>query len=215
MPNSILMPRYLVLPAGLSLLLCSLALFAAAAAIPSALRVKDAALARAAPALAALTPGTALAEGDDIAGIIILGGSITRVREAANLARRYPKATIVLSGPSDAETALARSDGAFLSRLVLDLRARNTFENAWNSKELARPDPRQRWLLVTSAVHMPRAMTAFCSVGFQVEPWPVHDTPTESRDAAQQVQHEILGLIAYRLLGRTRFLVWSPIQRCA
>ena len=68
---------------------------------------------------------------------------------------------------------------------------------------------------VTSAVHMPRALTVFCSNGFAVEPWPIKDTPTESGEVARQVQHELLGLLAYRLLGRTRVLVESSNGRCA
>ncbi len=197
-----------------SFAVCGLFL-AATAGLLSAHGARDAAVARAAPMLAALIPEAALAENDDVTGIVVLGGGVRRVREAIKLAKRYPLAAVLLTGPGEAEIALASSDNSVLPRLMLDLRARNTYENALFSKSLAQPKPGQRWVLVTSAVHMPRALTVFCSTGFEIEPWPVHDTPTESGEAAQQVQHELLGLLAYRLLGRTRDLVRSPSQRCA
>ena len=40
-------------------------------------------------------------------------------------------------------------------------RSRNTIENAAFSRLLADPKPGERWLLLTSAYHMPRAMAAF------------------------------------------------------
>jgi uncharacterized SAM-binding protein YcdF (DUF218 family) len=39
--------------------------------------------------------------------------------------------------------------------------------------QLAAPKPGERWLLVTSAYHMPRAVGLFRKVGFAVEPYPV------------------------------------------
>lgn len=195
-----------------SFIACSLVVLTAAAALPAALKAKDAVLTRAAPLLAGWISGTTLAAGDDVTGIVVLGGSVSRVREAIKLAGRYPKATVLLTGPGDVEKAMASSEGSIRSRLVLDLRARNTFENAWLSKSIVRPRAGERWLLVTSAVHMPRALTAFSAAGFQVEPWPVQDTPRNNLLAARQVQHELLGLLAYRLLGRTKVLISSPGQ---
>ena len=196
-------------------LACSLVLLATAALLPSALEAKNEALARVAPTLAGWIAGASLGKGDNITGIVVLGGSVDRVLEALKLARRYPKATVLLTGPGEEEKVVARSDRSVLSRLLLDLRARNTFENAVFSKDLARPRLGQRWVLVTSAVHMPRALSAFCAAGFQVEPWPVQDTPRNKSQAARQVQHELLGLLAYRLLGRTNVLVTSPRRKCA
>ena len=45
--------------------------------------------------------------------------------------------------------------------------------DAWFTKRLINPSPSQRWVLITSAWHMPRAMGCFRKVGFAVEPWPV------------------------------------------
>ena len=46
-------------------------------------------------------------------------------------------------------------------------------EEARFCAELVNPTPIQRWLLVTSALQMPRALAR--AAGFNVEPWPVYD----------------------------------------
>jgi uncharacterized SAM-binding protein YcdF (DUF218 family) len=58
-------------------------------------------------------------------------------------------------------------------RVILEREARNTIENARFTKAIASPKPGQRWLLITSAYHMPRAVSLFREVGFPVEPYPV------------------------------------------
>ena len=86
------------------------------------------------------------------------------------------------------------------------------------TKALVDPKPGQRWLLVTSAWHMPRAMAAFRKAGFQVEPWPVDyrtagwsdafhlfpfESPAQGLRQLDLAVHEWLGLLAYRLSGRS------------
>ena len=63
--------------------------------------------------------------------------------------------------------------GIAKSRLMMERRSRNTQENAEFSKALAAPKPGERWLLVTSAFHMPRSVGLFRKAGFAVEPYPV------------------------------------------
>ena len=185
------------------------------ASAPGLQGLRDAVLARAAPVLTALMPRTTLSDRDRIAGIVVLGGGPGRIYEAASLAKRFPGARVVLSGPGEEEAAFAASEPSLRGRLVIEPRARNTFENAVYSRDLIKPGAGQRWLLVTSAVHMPRAYSAFCAAGFRTEPWPVDDLPAAASAAAGQVQHEILGLIAYRLMGRIRAFVARPGQTCA
>lgn len=57
--------------------------------------------------------------------------------------------------------------------ILVDRTARNTMENAVNAKKIAAPKPGERWLLVTSAFHMPRAIGLFRAAGFPVEAYPV------------------------------------------
>ncbi len=185
------------------------------------------------------------------AGIIVLGGAIiantlaTRgevgINEAGErivavpaLAKRYPAARIIYSGgdsglfvgrgsEADVVTELFESLGIPASRLTLEGRSRNTMENAVYSKALAQPKPGERWLLVTSAVHMPRAMGAFRQTGFAVEAYPVDYQTNGWRDVAglsgslsgallrtDNALHEWIGLIAYRITGKTAELFPGP-----
>jgi uncharacterized SAM-binding protein YcdF (DUF218 family) len=185
---------------------------------------------------------------DRVDGIILLGGAvdeaITRARraptvndsaerviETAALARRYPAATIVLSGGeglraigwSEAEPTrdILESLGVPADRMVLETRSRNTIENAANSLALVHPKPGQNWLLVTSAFHMPRAVGCFRHVGWKVIPYPVdyRTAPgvmsrdyfvTERLSILELAVKEWIGLTAYYLVGRTDTLFPGP-----
>ncbi|MDP4026177.1 YdcF family protein [Methylobacterium sp. NEAU 140] len=183
------------------------------------------------------------ADGPAPAGIVVLGGGIESglseardqviVNEAgerpiyfADLARRFPGARLVFSGGSgfvgggvsEADIVSRHADvlGLPRSRLILENRSRNTHENAAFSAALVKPKPGERWLLVTSAWHMPRAMGCFREAGFTVDAFPV-DYGTRgwrdvtrlhgfSSDGLLQLDlavKEWVGLIAYRLAGYT------------
>jgi uncharacterized SAM-binding protein YcdF (DUF218 family) len=178
-------------------------------------------------------------------GIIVLGGPIDadlsvtydtpvvrsapdRIVAGAMLARRYPNARIIFTGGSanlisndareaDYASAIFEGLGIDKSRLIMERRARNTYENAVLSKELVQPKPGERWLLVTSAYHMPRSVGLFRKVGFPVEPYPVdwHVGPnlraafsfsTVADDGFARTDtavREWMGLLAYWITGRT------------
>ena len=178
----------------------------------------------------------------EVDGIVALGGGIdlaiserrgvATFRDAAErfitlveLARRYPNARVVFSGGRGwlADASLSEADvvreflrrhGLDERRVVLEDRARNTYENAKLAKSLAAPAAGERWLLVTSAFHMPRAVGAFRQVGWPVIPYPV-DYRTSGAidllavpDAASrwaeldEAIRSWLGLAAYWLTGR-------------
>src|ERR1051325_6589051 len=135
------------------------------------------------------------------AGIICLGGAVDtvvspvrgevalneaaeRMTAIAGLVRRYPQAHLLFSGgsgrliydgPTEAELAvrLFESFGIERSRIILESKSRDTDENARFTRELVQPRAGERWLIVTSAHHMPRAIGAFRAVGFSVEGFPV------------------------------------------
>lgn len=184
-------------------------------------------------------------------GIIVLGGSVGPnmsaahhtpvVRQAADrmfapveLARRYPNARIVFTGgtpnliASDAREAdwsaiLLENMGIPKDRLILERNSRNTYENALFTKQLVAPKPGERWLLVTSAFHMPRSVGLFRAAGFDVEAYPV-DWRTggpeslfaftnQGGDGLSRTDiavREWIGLVAYRLMGRTADLLPGP-----
>jgi uncharacterized SAM-binding protein YcdF (DUF218 family) len=121
-------------------------------------------------------------------GQVHLNDAAERVTEAAVLALRYPAARVVLAGggatlgpiggdlPSEAAAmaALLTQVGVAPDRLVLEEQSRNTAGNAAFSLALAQPKAGERWLLVTSASHMPRAMAVFEREGWPgLTAWPV------------------------------------------
>jgi uncharacterized SAM-binding protein YcdF (DUF218 family) len=162
-------------------------------------------------------------------GIIVLGGeSGERITVLAELARDFPQARLVYSGADDDDIAknllskFARLGGD-QERVTMERRSRNTFENAVYSRKLIQPRPNERWLLVTSALHMPRAIGCFRRAGFRVEGYPMQYT-TEDRSRLQTgfglgsgslarldaAMKEWIGLVVYRLTGRTSELFPAP-----
>jgi uncharacterized SAM-binding protein YcdF (DUF218 family) len=130
---------------------------------------------------------------DHVNGIILLGGfhldsrmaserfdirsgMSERLTETVRLSKLYPEAKILYSG-GGTEAQLGKEIlmrlGVECERIIIEDRSRNTAENARLSKIIAAPKESEKWLLVTSAFHMPRAMGAFRAVGFPVEATPV------------------------------------------
>lgn len=183
-------------------------------------------------------------------GIVVLGGSVNqfiteargqpalteraeRLTETVALARRFPEARIVFTGgsasvtrPDVKETMVARmffqGMGVDPARLVLEEESRNTFENAVFTRRLVDPKPGERWLLVTSADHMPRSVGAFRQAGWELVPYPV-DYRTAGLGALRpgtnmiaglrwfaDALREYMALAVYRVLGRTDALFPGP-----
>lgn len=171
-------------------------------------------------------------------GAPALNEAAERMVEAAMLARRFPEAKIAFSGGdagilykagSEAQGAetLLTALGVPRDRLILEAKSRDTYENAaFLKEELTRQGeigPGKRWLLVTSAYHMPRAMGAFRKAGSEVEPWPVDyrtrgeadllrpfDKVSEGLRRVDVATREWAGLLAYWLRGRSDALFPAP-----
>jgi uncharacterized SAM-binding protein YcdF (DUF218 family) len=165
---------------------------------------------------------------------ISFGPAADRLLAAVDLHRQYPAARIVFSGGNSnlifkgmPESELAErfleDYGVPSDDIVVDRTSRNTIENAANAKEIAAPKPGERWLLVTSAAHMPRAIGLFRAAGFRVEAYPV-DWLTGGWGDAMQLRlsllggfvrldiaaHEWEGLFIDWLMGRTSALFPGP-----
>jgi uncharacterized SAM-binding protein YcdF (DUF218 family) len=154
-----------------------------------------------------------ISDAERITGIIALGGGFERIREAGRLARRYPHLRVFVSGTRLVDHKLLGRD-INPARVVFETHSRNTHENAVFAKAAIKPKPGERWLLVTSASHMPRAMGSFRQNSFPVEAWPVYDQG-EGHPAYEIAEHEWLGLIAYRFLGRSSALFPAPSKGMA
>jgi uncharacterized SAM-binding protein YcdF (DUF218 family) len=154
-------------------------------------------------------------------GIIVLGGAGNAgIETVTTLSRDYPKARIVFSGfhPDRTLTRFARLGGD-PSRVYVESRARTTFEDSVYAAALLTPKPGERWLLVTVASHMPRAVGCFRVTGFDVKPYPVAfqsgffglgGTSSEALYQLDTAAKEWIGLLAYRLMGRTDALFPGP-----
>jgi uncharacterized SAM-binding protein YcdF (DUF218 family) len=184
-------------------------------------------------------------------GIVVLGGAFEtlvsttrpdiplndaaeRMTASAALALRYPEARIIFTGgvgsllyggPTEGELArrFYASLGIAASRVTIEEESRDTAENARFTWPLAAPKPGERWLLVTSAFHMPRAIGAFRRVGFAVEAYPVDYRTRGVEDLARPFAslgeglrrtdvavREWIGLVIYRIAGRTAELFPGP-----
>lgn len=186
-------------------------------------------------------------------GIIVLGGSVNEYLSALRegrrtvfvgaaerltaplaLLKRYPQARLIFSGGSANVAYSGVSEAATVQRLWRSLgvddsaalyegKSRNTWENAVFTRDLAQPKPGERWLLVTSATHMPRSVGIFRQVGFPVIPYPVDfrtdgnmwrfSTPRFTGQAIELVDlavHEWLGLAIYRLTGKSAAFLPAP-----
>ncbi|MBF0248536.1 MAG: YdcF family protein, partial [Alphaproteobacteria bacterium] len=137
---------------------------------------------------------------DDVAGIIVLGGSVNpslsqareqvalnhnaaRLTQFMVLANRYPDAKLVFTGgigslsgigPTEASTAklFFAEMGMDTNRVIFEDRSRNTMESAEYTKNFKATGDGP-WVLITSARHMPRAVGLFRRAGWDVTPYPV------------------------------------------
>jgi uncharacterized SAM-binding protein YcdF (DUF218 family) len=156
-----------------------------------------------------------------------IGESAERLTTFVSLARRFSDVKLVYAGGQGA-IGVQEYKAAFTARLffeqmgvdpnrvIFDSQSRNTMENAQNTFKLVKPKKGEKWVLITSAWHMSRSVGIFRKLGWEVIPYPV-DFQTASkleltlvipprlsstRDVSN-VLYEWIGLIYYRLLGRT------------
>ncbi len=182
-----------------------------------------------------------------IAGIVLLAGSerpsttashgepqlnahAVRYTTTLRLARQYPQARIVFVGGPPRNARTGELDQSGVARLLLpqmgldparlsyDERSSDTCDSAANAQARVRPQPGEHWVVVTSAVHLPRTVACFRAVGWEVIPQPADfqvvmgSTNPGVFEVAHNLMlldlglHEWLGLVYYRLSGRTRTL---------
>jgi uncharacterized SAM-binding protein YcdF (DUF218 family) len=181
-----------------------------------------------------------------IDGIIMLGGGeapkLARWRdqplllgnpgkyfEALDLLHRFPDVKLIVAAgngswnpagthETDVAAALFAQAGIPADRIILESESRDTYENFRNAKAIVTPKPNERWVLLTSALHMPRSVAIAREVGFPVIAWPSDYTTRPAHLMLTQdfgwslglldgIFHEWAGLIVYRLTGRTATLL--------
>jgi len=180
---------------------------------------------------------------DHVEGIIIIGsdenavlseargqpivrGSAGEYLVFATLARQYPQAKLVYAGGTGllgpVSSKLSNADvakqaltgfGIPLDRMVFESQSRNTHENAVDAAALVHPKPQEKWLLVTSAFHMPRSIASFRKEGWNVYAAPANYYTTGKLNSdlnfnfsghigeVTAATHEYYGLLSYWLMG--------------
>jgi hypothetical protein len=144
----------------------------------------------------------------------------------SRLGQDYPKARLALCGFGPAGKNLTkRLAGAGLDAAHINIvsQSRTTAEDAHYSAALLKPKPDESWLLITAAMHMPRAVGCFRAVGFQVQPYPLEfvtrgrsgpfalfATGSSALIQFDRAAKEWIGLIAYRVMGKTDTLFPGP-----
>ena len=163
----------------------------------------------------------------------VIGSAVERLTAMAKLAKQYPNAKVIFSGgagdPSQPDLKEAHYIAPFMAdmglkpeRIIYEDRARNTAENAQITLKMAQPKAGETWLLVTSAFHMPRAMGTFRKAGWQIKAYPVDFNTSQNfkwqfffnfSGGLMQVSHfahEVVGLIVYKITGRSQSFLPEP-----
>ena len=165
-----------------------------------------------------------------------IGSYGSRYVTALRLAQRYPEARLVYTGGARSEpghgplgtqtgvaAAILDSVGLDPARVVFDEQSSDTCESATNTRALLQPKAGETWVVVTSAMHVPRTVACFRAAGWsEVIPYPtdykvvVGGWGTGTFQVAENLvlldmaAHEWVGLAYYRGSGRTRELFPAP-----
>ena len=157
---------------------------------------------------------------------VTLNNSAERLVESIKIIKKYENAIVVYSGgsggliqPKIKHTDVAKrffiESGLGHRNILFESESRNTYENILFSKKLINPNINQKWVVVTSAHHMNRAILVAEKINWDLIPYPVDfRKPKEfvfsinpklfsNLTAMNQGMYEWVGLIYYYFLNRT------------
>ena len=147
------------------------------------------------------------------------------------LAKKFPQAKLYFPGglktdhigASEDQTSRAVINGLDLpaSQVIIEGESRNTAENASYVRAMMDDSRQGQVVLITSALHMPRAISSFQKEGLNPLAYPVdYKTKAEEmpwtliyKQGAALIDkglHEWVGLVAYYITGRTTQLLPAP-----
>lgn len=173
--------------------------------------------------------GTFASYRTDRTGQISINNNIERMTEFVKLGRENPSAKMIFTGgsgdmlhPERKEAGDAKKFLQFMNfplhRVTFEENSRNTHENAIFSRDIVKPREGEKWVLITSAAHMPRSMAVFFKAGWDVIPYPVdYETDLTYRfwpDLSgvsgnflmlDRALKEIAGVVIYALTGKCTF----------
>ena len=159
-----------------------------------------------------------------VPGRIALKGEAERMIVPVALMQRNPHLKLLFAGGEGnwSKDKMTESDRAKIffdllqvdaSRVIYEHDSRTTYENAIFSAKLPGVDIKQRWLLLTTAAHMPRSLGSFRKAGWNVTPYSVdYRTGAETGWLDYSFSggvvkwhyalHEMLGYAVYWVTGR-------------
>ncbi len=147
--------------------------------------------------------------------------SYRRALLGIKLAKEYSKTKIIFSGgyggairEADLMKYLAIQNGISKTRIYLDRISKNTYESAEAIAEMVEENKVTTPVLVTSAIHMPRAWAAFRKAGINPCPYPVNSRYVETYlpeallpqisalTKSTESMHEVMGYAWYWVKGK-------------
>ena len=105
--------------------------------------------------------------------------------------------------------------GVNVEKIIFENNSRNTYENILYSKEIIKPKKNEKWLIITSASHMKRALLVGQKLDWHFIPYAVdfkngknfYFKPSfkliSNLNYFHKATHEWLGIISYYLMKRT------------
>ena len=159
-------------------------------------------------------------------GQISLNGSVERLIESIQLINKYPKAKVFFAGGSGSlkypnlnHSAVAKkfyeSLGVNIKNIYFENTSRNTYENIVSAKKKFNPNKDEKWVLVTSAFHLKRAINIGEKLGWEFIPyatdyqlpkkfiWKLSINFFGNLASFQHSSHEWVGIISYYFMGRS------------
>ena len=157
---------------------------------------------------------------------ISLNDSVERLTESIQLIKKYPKAKVFFAGgsglakyPDLSHSEVAKKFYESLDvntkNIFFDKKSRNTYENIVFAKMKFNPNINEKWILVTSAFHLKRAISVGEKLGWEFVPYATdYKLPKKFRwklsfnffnnlGSLQHSSHEWVGIIAYYFMGRS------------
>ena len=157
---------------------------------------------------------------------IALNGSVERLTESIQLMKKYPKAKVFFAGGSgsidfpdlnhsDVAKKFYESLDVNTKNIFFDKKSRNTYENIVFAKKKFNPNINEKWILITSAFHLKRAISIGEKLGWELIPyatdyklpkkfkWKLSFDFFNNLGSLQHSSHEWVGIISYYLMGRS------------
>ena len=154
--------------------------------------------------------------------------SAERLTEALKIIRLHKPKKIIFTGGSSKKNFKSSHAyvvkkffsemGIDVSQIIFEFKSRNTYENIVFSKKIVNPKNTENWIVISSSFHMRRVINISDQLDWKLIPYPVDFRVGKSFSLMPNINflkninsfnlgsHEIIGLISYYFLGRSKKL---------